>query len=119
MRIETATYLFAKIKIVIFGQKSVKKDQCGLSEVVLRICVVLDWAEEVRVRVLPIPAQGSDPCITCVPLKMYLLARKNIKCFLFLIYDFSSLNIIAMVDRNFASLYSDIVRQFVYYNSSS
>ena len=31
---------------------------------------VLHWAEEVRVRVLPIPAQGSDPCITCVPLNM-------------------------------------------------
>ena len=37
---------------------------------------VLHWAEEVRVRVLPIPAQGSDPCITCVPLNMSCVQKK-------------------------------------------
>ena len=37
---------------------------------------VLHWAEEVRVRVLPIPAQGSDPCITCVPLNMTCVQKK-------------------------------------------
>ena len=38
---------------------------------------VLHWAEEVRVRVLPIPAQGSDPCITCVPLNMTCVQKKS------------------------------------------
>jgi hypothetical protein len=38
---------------------------------------VLHWAEEVRVRVLPIPAQGSDPCITCVPLNMSCVQKKS------------------------------------------
>ena len=38
---------------------------------------VLHWAEEVRVRVLPIPAQGSDPCITCVPLNMTCGQKKK------------------------------------------
>ena len=38
---------------------------------------VLHWAEEVRVRVLPIPAQGSDPCITCVPLNMSCVQKNR------------------------------------------
>ena len=48
---------------------------------------VLHWAEEVRVRVLPIPAQGSDPCITCVPLNMSCVQKKKSKRFDLLVFE--------------------------------